>query len=135
MTDRSQGTCLCQAVRFEVQGEFDRFYLCHCSRCRKGTGSAHGANLFAPGARVTWLSGEEMVRHYELPGTRHTRSFCARCGSALPRMMSAEGMVIVPAGSLDSPVTVKPTAHICMASRAAWEDGLRDAPRFDGLPA
>ena len=40
------GTCLCGAVRFEISGSFERFYLCHCSRCRKGSGSAHAANLF-----------------------------------------------------------------------------------------
>jgi hypothetical protein len=44
------GSCLCGAVRFEVEGEFQRFYLCHCGHCRKDTGSApHAANLFAPG--------------------------------------------------------------------------------------
>lgn len=36
------GSCLCGAVKFEVQGEFDSFYLCHCQRCQKDIGLADG---------------------------------------------------------------------------------------------
>jgi hypothetical protein len=46
MTQTVTGSCLCGAVSFEVSGAFDSFFLCHCSRCRKDTGSAHAANLF-----------------------------------------------------------------------------------------
>ena len=41
------GSCLCGAVKFEVHGDFDSFYLCHCRYCQKDTGSAHAANLFS----------------------------------------------------------------------------------------
>lgn len=47
MSDKHLGACLCGAVRFEVDGAFDRFYLCHCESCRKDSGSAHAANLFS----------------------------------------------------------------------------------------
>jgi len=40
------GSCLCKKINFEIEGEFDSFYLCHCGRCRKDTGSAHAANFF-----------------------------------------------------------------------------------------
>ncbi|RPH66319.1 MAG: aldehyde-activating protein, partial [Hyphomicrobiales bacterium] len=52
MSSRHLGSCLCGDVRFEIAGDFEKFYLCHCSRCRKDTGSAHGANLFASAARL-----------------------------------------------------------------------------------
>ena len=29
-----QGSCLCGDVRYVIDGEFESFYLCHCSRCR-----------------------------------------------------------------------------------------------------
>ncbi len=128
------GTCLCGAVRFEISGSFERFYLCHCSRCRKGSGSAHAANLFSSAAEITWLSGEENIASYRVPGARHRRSFCRSCASALPRSEAGGAMVIVPAGCLDTPVSMKPTAHICMSSRADWDDGLNEVPRLDGLP-
>jgi hypothetical protein len=127
------GSCLCDAVRFKVTGAFDRFYLCHCSHCRKDTGSAHAANLFSSTARLAWLSGREQVSTFSLPQTRHARCFCSICGSALPHL-SAD-MLVVPAGSLDTQPCVTPTAHIFMASRATWDRDLALAPGFATVPS
>jgi hypothetical protein len=130
----SEGSCLCGEVKFRVDGAFERFFLCHCSRCRKDTGSAHAANLFSSTATLTWISGVDGVRTYRVPGTRHQRSFCANCGSALPTIQGDGGLLAVPAGSLDTPVGLRPDAHILLASRAGWDDRLEDLPRLDGLP-
>lgn len=46
------GSCLCGEVTFEIEGDFEDFYLCHCERCRKDTGSAHAANLFSSTAKL-----------------------------------------------------------------------------------
>ena len=133
MTDILKGSCLCGAVTFEITGAVSGFYLCHCSRCRKDTGSAHAANLFSTDAELTWLSGADSVQSYKLPGTRHAKSFCANCGSSLPRVQD-DGRLIVPAGSLDTPVPVRPNAHIFVADRADWDDGLHTIAHFDALP-
>lgn len=132
MSDKHSGSCLCGAVRFEITGEFQGFFLCHCSRCRKGTGSAHAANLFGSKATIEWLSGESKTKTYGVEGTRHLRSFCTECGSAVPRAHPFGGLV-VPAGSLDTPLNIMPT-HICVASKANWDERLEEAPKFDGLP-
>lgn len=127
------GSCLCQKVSFEVLGEFQGFFFCHCSRCRKVTGSAHGANLFSTTAEFRWLSGTDSVKTFELSGTRFAKTFCVHCGSALPTIVP-NVRILVPAGSLDCDVDLKPTAHICMGSRANWDEGLELAPKLDGLP-
>lgn len=134
MSASHHGSCLCGAARFEVSGDFQSFFLCHCSRCRKDSGSAHGANLFSTEARLNWLSGEEKVRTFQLPETRHQRSFCADCGSALPGLQMGGALLVVPAGSLDSPLPMRPNAHINVASRADWDEHLEEIPRLDGLP-
>jgi hypothetical protein len=134
MTTRHNGSCLCGAVRFEVEGSFERFFLCHCSFCRKDTGSAHAANLFSSTAKLTWLAGANQVTTYNLPSTRHAKSFCATCGSALPRLHAGSTSLIVPAGSLESPVTIRPDAHIFVASRADWDRKLETVPMVDRLP-
>ena len=127
------GSCLCGGVRYTVTGELGQFMACHCQRCRKGSGSAHGANLFAPGASLAWDEGEALVRSYRVPDTRHARSFCSTCGSALPLAVPGR-FVVIPAGSLDTPVELAPRGHIFCADRAGWEDALATAPRFNGLP-
>lgn len=134
MSDKHQGSCLCGAVRFEIDGAFEHFFLCHCSRCRKDTGSAHAANLFSTQAKLTWLAGEQHIKTFRLPETRHARSFCAECGAALPGVQMDGALLVTPAGCLDSELSLKPTAHIMFASRANWDEHLEDAPKIDGLP-
>lgn len=134
MTSKHTGSCLCGDVRFEVLGDFERFFLCHCGRCRKDTGSAHAANLFSSTATLRWVSGEANVRTFRVPATRHERSFCAECGSALPGMQMNGALLVVPAGSLDTAIENRPDAHICIASSATWDRHLEDIPRIDGLP-
>jgi hypothetical protein len=128
------GQCLCGAVKFRISGEFESFFLCHCGRCRKDSGSAHSANLFSSRAKIRWLSGEARIRKFELSGSRHVKCFCRDCGSALPFSQANGSVLVVPAGSLDSPVDMRPDAHICFSSRANWDNDLADLERIDGLP-
>ncbi|MFC3612808.1 GFA family protein [Lutimaribacter marinistellae] len=128
------GQCLCGAVKFRISGEFEAFFLCHCSRCRKDSGSAHSASLFSSTASLTWVSGEQSIKTFRLSGSRHMKSFCASCGSALPVCQPEVGLLVVPAGSIDSPIDIRPNAHICCSSRANWDNDLASIARIDELP-
>lgn len=134
MSAKNEGSCLCGKVKYEVEGEFESFFLCHCKFCQKDTGSAHAANLFSTTSKLSWLSGEEFVKTFNLPNTRHVKSFCVICGSSTPSVQSAGTLLVVPAGSLDVPVKLRPKAHLFMASKADWDEDLERLKKFDGLP-
>ncbi len=127
-----RGGCLCGAVKSEVTGEATRFMHCHCSRCRKATGTGHASNLFMQPAVLKWLSGEEQVRAYKVPeAKRFTNHFCAICGSRVPRCTPDVDVVMIPCGSLDDEAPIKPQARIFSGSRASWScagDGLPTYP-------
>ncbi len=127
------GSCLCGTAKFQVEGQFDSFYLCHCRHCQKDTGTAHAANLFSQSAKLTWLMGAEVVKNFTLAGTRHNKSFCKLCGSALPSSV-IPGLLVVPAGCLDTDLTIPPTAHLFTSSKAGWDCELEKLPQFNGLP-
>lgn len=129
-----KGSCLCGKVTFQLNGDFDHFYLCHCSYCRKDTGSAHAANLFTKASALTWLSGENAVKSFNLPSTRHVKSFCSECGSALPNTEMGGDICVVPAGSLDDPVLMSPEAHIFTDSQADWAKDLESVKHFRKFP-
>ncbi|SKC62946.1 GFA family protein [Maledivibacter halophilus] len=131
---RYKGSCLCGEINFEIEGEFENFFLCHCERCRKDTGSAHGANLFSHTAKLRWLSGENKIRTFNFKSSGHIKSFCTNCGSALPNLQMDGKLLVVPAGSLDCEVNIKPQGHIYMASKANWDDELENVPKFEKLP-
>jgi hypothetical protein len=135
MSNRNYGSCLCDAISFEIDGDFESFYLCHCQYCRKDTGSAHAANLFSSTAKLKWISGEEKISTFNLPSTRHNKSFCSICGSALPNVLKGGKLLIVPAGCLDSEISIKPNAHIFVASKAGWDEGLENISRVERFPS
>lgn len=135
MSNKYAGSCLCGEVSFEITGDFERFYLCHCEYCRKDTGSAHAANLFSSTAVLKWISGEDQISRFDLPATRHSRCFCRICGSALPMAQMNGKLLVVPAGSLTDGVPIRPTAHIFVSSRAGWDEALERIPTFDGFPS
>lgn len=129
------GSCLCGAVSFEVVGDFESFFLCHCKHCQKDTGSAHAANLFSSSAQLNWISGQEKSKTFVLPNTRHTKSFCQECGSALPNLQMDGKLVVVPAGSLNTRVTLKPNGHLFCSSRASWDADLELVKKFETFPS
>ncbi len=129
-----RGQCLCGAVRYVIEADAPQaMYLCHCSRCRRETGTLYGATVFFGGGALRFDSGEQDLTAYSLPGTRKTRQFCKICGSPMPRI-EPRGTVALPAGSLDDSSLVAPTAHIHCDSEAVWADAAALAPRLGGLP-
>lgn len=132
MNSRHTGSCLCGKVNYTIEGSFEYFYLCHCSHCRKDSGSSHAANLFSSTAKLIWLSGQSSVTTFQLPGTRHARNFCATCGSALP--LADAQIVVVPAGSLDSDIDLAPDGNIFTDSRATWDHELHTARNYGSSP-
>ncbi|PIQ39920.1 MAG: aldehyde-activating protein [Thalassolituus sp. CG17_big_fil_post_rev_8_21_14_2_50_53_8] len=134
MTTSYKGSCLCGAVQFTVTGDFQSFFLCHCQHCQKDTGSAHAANLFSTSATLNWDRGAEQVKVFNLPNSCHCKSFCRECGSALPTQQMDSQLLVVPAGSLDNSLSMRPNAHLFMASKADWDHDLEHVAKLDGLP-
>jgi hypothetical protein len=127
-----KGSCLCGKITYTVSANNlpEKMFFCHCNRCRKGTGSVHGANIFFNDAELNWETGETDKVHYQIPETRHARNFCKLCGSPVPLTLG-KGNVMVPAGSLDIADKLNPTAHIQCKYRAEWEDAMAGIPRLE----
>ncbi len=115
-----KGSCLCGAVRYEIEGELGPIYLCHCSRCRKASGSAFASNSPVKTEDFRVIAGHEVLTEFESsPGV--FRAFCRGCGSPIySKRHAAPGMVRIRIGTLDTPVSSKPLAHIFVASKAEW---------------
>lgn len=130
-----KGSCLCGTVKYEATGEPARFYHCHCSRCRKATGTGHASNLFLSEAQLTFSAGENAVARYKIPeAERFTRQFCSNCGSSVARAVPELNAILIPAGSLDSELPIAPQARIYWNSRASWSCSDEPLPCFAELP-
>jgi len=130
----ADGSCLCGAVAFEYRAPV-RMYQCHCSRCRKARSAAHGANVFVKLDDFQFTRGEELVAQYKPPeAQRFTNAFCTRCGGKAPAVQRARGVVVVPAGILDTDPLMRPQANIFVASKAPWFDITDAFQQYEELP-
>ena len=115
------GGCLCGAVAYQVRPPFLRFVNCHCSRCRRASGSSHAANAVVAPGTFRWTRGGDAVRRFDLPGARSfSVAFCGICGSQLPHATRSGREVIVPCGGLDGDPGQRPSAQVHWGSRAPW---------------
>ena len=128
-----QGKCFCGGVRFTLSGEIPNLYQCHCSLCRKVTGSSANAAFRVDLAQLTWDSGEELVQKYE-PESGFKSHFCSRCGSPLPNLTAADSAWWVPVGLLEETEELQVAAHLFVGSRAAWDVIASSGEHFDEMP-
>lgn len=128
-----RGSCLCGAVRVEVDGEFEKpAEACHCSQCRKQTGhylaavNVRRAALAVQGAEyVSWFQSSEQAR----------RGFCARCGSTLfwDPVMPGYEWTAVALGLFDAPTGLRIAKHTFVRDKGDYYDIDDGAPQSDAF--
>jgi hypothetical protein len=127
------GSCLCGAVRFEVRGPFLRASHCHCSRCRKHSGTAVCTQTRVRRESFRLLSGEGALRVYRPAPDAAVKAFCTICGSSLFGGSWPEGDEIsIRLGAFDDDPGIRPQYHTFVDSRAPWDTIADDLPRFPG---
>ena len=113
------GGCLCGAVRFVLNGPIEVVNCCHCSRCRKRTGSAFATIVHARFSDFEFVAGKDRINLFE-PTEWNKRRFCGDCGSPLPGWNEVDDEIGIPAGLFDEGLDVEPGLHIMPRSKASW---------------
>jgi hypothetical protein len=127
------GGCLCGDISYSARGPWLRFVHCHCSRCRKATGTGHATNVFTAPDHLTWQTGEADLVRFDLASAESFATvFCPRCGSPLPHLTRSGEVWVIPAGSLNDPPPLSPTGRIYWASRTAWSCEGDSLTRYSG---
>ncbi|WP_374380542.1 GFA family protein [Dongia sp.] len=127
-----QGGCLCGAVRYRVEGAMRPVIACHCSQCRRATGSfmmasaAMHDHLTIEGAEnITWYNSSDTAR----------RGFCRICGSNLFWEGAGRPHTSITAGSLDGPTGLSLGRHIFVADKGDYyeiADNVAQSQTFEG---
>jgi hypothetical protein len=122
-------------IRCEFTKPAGPFELCHCTRCRKVTGSTFFSGLYVRVEDFRLLEGKELITTYEAPILReplaYRASFCGRCGSPVPNPGGGSGLVEIPAGPLDDDPGIKPDKHIFVELKSSWFEITDDLPQYD----
>ena len=121
LTMSVKGSCNCGGVVFEVTSSVSDVYVCHCSICRKSTGSGGIAIVIVNSNDLSWTEGDDLVQKWSKPGHDWETSFCRNCGSPLPGK-NDEATSYIPASLLEienSKLIVR--HHLFVDSKACWE--------------
>ena len=126
------GSCLCGAVRYRVEDQFRYSLICHCSQCRRATGSAFKPFAGIEREKLELVAGQEMVLRY---GDGKTYDLhCGRCGSLLYSDIGTSPYVHVTLGTLVDSPGIRPTAHIFVGSKAPWHEIHDNLPQYAEFP-
>ena len=123
------GRCLCGKIVYEIDGEVGPIDLCHCSFCRRASGSAFASNATISAASFKLRSGKSLLREYEsTPGK--LRSFCSNCGSPIyARVPALPDILRIRVGTLTSDPVSRPSGHFDVDSKAPWFSITDDLPQ------
>jgi len=122
------GSCLCGAVRYEIDGLDTPVGHCHCATCRKAHASAFTTTAGVLREHFRWIAGEDLLRDYESsPGK--LRRFCSVCGTHLVAERPAQPHVILRVATLDQDPGLRPAMHIWTSHDAPWLSDDGEVPR------
>ncbi|WP_422133974.1 GFA family protein [Endozoicomonas sp. ALD040] len=113
------GQCLCNEVKFKLSCETPNFYQCHCSLCRKVTGSSANAGALISKEYFEWVQGQNNISSF-VKDSGYRVDFCKSCGSPVPNPLSNTELVWVPVGLLEDP-DGKVVIHLHTSSKAGWD--------------
>jgi hypothetical protein len=125
-----RGSCYCGAVRYAVADEFLYAANCHCSDCRRTTGSAFKPFAGIERDKLAVTDGEDRLMIFGDEGGNDTH--CKMCGSLLYSVVRAGAFIHVAMGTLIDDPAIRPTKHIFAGSKAPWFTITDDLPQYEG---
>jgi len=128
-----RGQCLCGSVRYAVKNAFRYAFICHCSQCRRATGSAFKPFAGIESAAIRLTQGEGRTMIYGDPQRAHD-VHCGRCGSLLYSVVREGAFVHVTLGTLLDMPDIRPAAHMFVGSKAPWFEIAGSLPQYDAFP-
>ncbi len=127
------GRCYCGAVEYAVADEFRYAAFCHCSNCRRTTGSAFKpfAGIEREKLRVSLGAGSLMI----FGDDRGHNAHCKLCGSLLYSLVRAGAFVHVAMGTLVDDPSIRPDKHLFVGSKASWYTIADGLPQYHEFPS
>jgi hypothetical protein len=116
-------TCACGQLKLVVTGLPRMHGVCHCSDCKRRTGSAFGISTYFPVLAVSRIEGDSKVHAFHHAAQAHDqrRHFCVQCGSTVFWYVSTLPELIGVAGGCfaEAPPNV-PDYSVSHSKKLAW---------------
>lgn len=112
--------------------------LCHCTDCKKITGSTYSTNAVYPEAGFKVLKGTAKQHTVTADsGNKITSHFCGDCGSTMWRDGATfNGLKVLKVGTLDDTealANAKPGAELFAPARVSWVTAVENAKQAERM--
>jgi hypothetical protein len=128
MNDSVEGSCLCGGVRFAIRLPSLWCAHCHCSMCRRASGSAFVTWVGVRSEHFRVKDDATLAWYASSPGAM--RGFCTRCGS--PMFFHSErwpGERHVTLANLHGAIDRAPESHVFYDAHVPWVQLADALPR------
>lgn len=132
MAKTLSGKCYCGAVHYAVADEFQYALNCHCSNCRRTTGSAFKPFAGIERGKLGVIGGADKLLIFGDQPEKAHNAHCRLCGSLLYSLVRNGEWVHVTMGTLVDTPSIRPSAHIFAGSKAPWFTITDDLPQYEG---
>jgi len=126
-----RGGCYCGSVRYEVADEFRSALNCHCSDCRRSTGSTFKPFAGIEREKLRLVRGSDGLLIFgALEGNHDVH--CKTCGTLLFSVLDHGTRLHLTLGSLHDAPSIRPSAHIFVGDKAPWFQICDSLPQYEG---
>lgn len=125
------GKCLCGTVQYAVADEFAYAVNCHCSNCRRATGSAFKPIAGIGRDKLTLTQGSSQIMTFVSEEGSWTSEHCRHCGSLLYAVVKEGTFAHVAMGTLVDTPSIQPSCHVFVGSKAPWFTITDDLPQYE----
>ena len=129
--ERYRGGCICNVIRYEVNGPPVMVAYCHCEDCRQSSGSVVSVLAGFPREQFELISGIPAV-YSTIPAVK--RSFCQQCGAPLfYENQNFPENIYIQIGSFDDPGQLPPDRHTWVSRRISWHEVGDNLKQYEKL--
>lgn len=134
MYDNVTGSCLCNAVKYIINGPIKAAANCHCNLCKKTTGGVFATIAIIDKSNLEIIEGQDTLSNYQI-SEKAIKHFCSKCGTPIYVLHKKfPGNYMLQVGSLDDPSLAAPKINIFCESMMPWLKKIDDMKDFEREP-
>ena len=128
-----EGGCHCGYITYEAEIDPEAVWICHCTDCQTGSGSAYRTNVQSRKNTFKLLTGQPKtyIKTTAESGNKRAQGFCPECGTPLYSTTVTDPQVYgLRVGTIRQRAQLRPRTQGWFRSALPWVTDLSAMTRF-----
>jgi hypothetical protein len=126
-----KGSCLCEEVKYEYNGEINEVAVCHCKQCKRAQGTPFVTNAPIELEKLTVTNGASSLQTF-FSSPNKKRVFCGICGSPMySQRTDMPETIRLRLGTVTEGHIPEPHYEIYCESKSGWFSENSKRPNYE----